>query len=94
METVIDGLKYNTETATLVAHDRYWDGSNHERQGRNKYLYKTKKGNYFLHTVTLWQGERDDIMPLEQYEAQYYYERELPEHNLEWEEVFGKATEA
>jgi len=43
---IVDGKVYDTEKAELVAHDRYWDGHNWDRRGRNTYLYKTKKELY------------------------------------------------
>jgi hypothetical protein len=92
MRQVVNGKLYDTEKAQLVAHDRYWDGHNWDRQGRNTYLYKTAKGNYFLCHTTLWQGERDYIEPVSEQEARYWYEQ-LPEHELEYEEAFGEAPE-
>jgi len=35
MRQVVNGKVYDTEKARLVASDRYWDGSNWERHGRN-----------------------------------------------------------
>ena len=52
MEQIVNGLKYDTETATKVAHDRYFDGSNWERHGRNTYLYRTKAGRVELFRLT------------------------------------------
>ena len=92
MEQIVDGLRYDTETATKVAHDRYFDGSNWERHGRNTYLYRTKAGRFFLHHTTLWQGERDHIEPVSPDEARQYYE-DLPEHEMTYEEAFGEAPE-
>ena len=57
MEQIIDGKRYDTETATLVTSDYYWDGSNHDRHGRNTFLYKTSKGNFSLHH-TVGRGEK------------------------------------
>ena len=57
MQQIVNGLNYDTEKADLVAHDRYFDGSNWERHGRNTYLYRTKAGRFFLHHTTLWQPE-------------------------------------
>ena len=37
MVRVVNGLRYSTETATVLASDVYWDGSNHERHGRNEW---------------------------------------------------------
>jgi len=92
MKAIRHGKLYDTETADLVAHDRYWDGRNYERDGRNIFLYKTKKGNFFLHRTTLWQGERDSIEPVSESEAKYWYE-ELPEHEMEYAEAFGEEPE-
>ena len=92
MDQIVNGLQYNTETATRVAHDRYFDGSNWERHCRNTYLYKTKNGRFFLHHTTLWQGELDRIVPVNADEAQRYYER-LPEHEMSYAEAFGEEPE-
>ena len=74
MVRVVNGLRYNTETATVLASDAYWDGSNHERHGRNTWLLRTLKGAYFTVTRTMWQGERDSLEPVTQAEAQELYE--------------------
>ncbi len=92
MKQVVNGKQFDTETAQLVASDRYWDGSNFERSGRNTFLYKTAKGNCFLHHTTQWQGERESIEPISIEEAKEHYER-LPEHDLEYEAAFGEAPE-
>lgn len=47
MERIVEGKRYSTRTSTLLASDRYWDGSNWERSGRNCYLYVTPRGRYF-----------------------------------------------
>ena len=92
MRDVIDGKLYNTETATLLASDRYWDGHNWDRHGRNQYLYRTKKGNYFLHTTSMWEGSFDNILPLNKEEAKAAFER-LPEQEMTWEDAFGEIPE-
>jgi hypothetical protein len=92
MEQIIEGKKYNTATADLVTSDRYWDGSNFERSGRNTYLYKTKKGNFFLHHFTQWQGERESIEAISEDVARQYYEQ-LPEYEMSYEEAFGVKVE-
>lgn len=92
MKQVIGGKVYDTEKAKLVASDRYWDGSNYERHGRNTYLYKTARGNFFLHHTTQWQGERDSIEPVDIGEAKSYYEQ-LPEQELEYSDAFGVEPE-
>jgi len=88
MEQIINGLRYSTEAAALVASDRYWDGNNWERSGRNTYLYKTKNGRFFLHHTTQWTGERDHIEPVSIEEARQYYE-DLPEQEIDYVEAFG-----
>jgi len=92
MEEIINGKRYDTETAEIVASNRYWDGSNFERHGRNTYLYKTAKGNFFLHHTTLWQGERDNIQAISPEEARWEYES-LPEKDMGYEEAFGEPPE-
>jgi len=92
MKQIIDGKLYDTEKANLVASDRYWDGSNFERNGRNTYLYKTVKGNFFAYHTTLWQGERNTIEPLTVEQAKDLYE-DLPEQKMEYAEAFGEEPE-
>ncbi|MGI6784389.1 MAG: hypothetical protein ACOX5A_09225 [Aminivibrio sp.] len=47
MRKVIDGKRYDTETATLIgSHERGYPGDlHHVFEG----LYQTRKGNFFLH---------------------------------------------
>jgi hypothetical protein len=92
MKRIIGGKVYNTETANQVASDCYWDGHNFERRGRNTYLYKTAKGNFFLHRTTLWQGERNTIEAIGKGEAKQWYE-DLPETEMEYEDAFGIVPE-
>jgi hypothetical protein len=88
MKQIINGKVYDTKTAALVASNRYWDGSNWERNGRNTYLYKTAKGNYFVKHTTCWQGERDYLEAVSVEEAKELYER-LPEREMEYKDAFG-----
>ena len=90
---VIDGYRYNTETSTLIASDAYWDGHNHERSGRNTFLYRTKKGAFFAVHQSFWVGEQTRVEPLDDLEAQALYENALSEHELGWEQVFGDPEE-
>jgi hypothetical protein len=87
MNEVIGGKRYRTETAELIASDAYWDGHNWERQGRNTFLLKTPKGNYFAQHQTCWQGEHDYIEPLRRKEAIDLYES-LQEKEVDFEEAF------
>jgi len=88
MSKIIAGKRYNTETATLIADDVYWDGHNMERSGRNTFLYRTPNGNYFKVVLSQWQGERDELIPIGQGEARDLYEGPLTEHYLEYEAAF------
>ena len=92
MNQIINGKVYDTDKAMLVASNRYWDGSNWERSGRNTFLYKTAKGSFFLHYTTLWQGEHEYIEAISEEEAKEWYER-LRESELEYEEAFGEPPE-
>jgi len=92
MEQIIEGKKYSTKTGSLVASDRYWDGNNHDRRGRNTYLYKTPNGRFFVHHTTRWQGERDYIEAISESEARGYYEQ-LPEYEMGYAEAFGEEPE-
>ena len=91
MRQIIGGKRYSTKDATVLASDGYWDGHNWERRGRNCYLCRTPRGNYFAVRLTQWQGVRDSIEPLTLEEAQHMYE-ELPEDKLEFEAAFPGAT--
>jgi hypothetical protein len=91
MQRVVDGIRYRVATATLLADDQYWDGHNHERRGRNCFLYRTPKGRYFVVTLTMWQGEQDTLEPIDEQEARRLYEGSLTEHAVSWEEAFPDA---
>lgn len=88
MNAIIDRKMYNTETATKLADDHYWDGSNFERRGRNQYLYRSPKGAYFTVTTTQWQGERDTLTPISLDDAIELYEGALSEHHVPYAEAF------
>lgn len=88
MRRIVDGKLYDTEKATLIAHDVYWDGHNMERHGRNTWLYRTKRGAYFVVSGTFWQGERDALEPIDEARAREMYERDLPEHEASYAEAF------
>jgi hypothetical protein len=48
MIKIIDGKRYNCDTATEIGH--YWNGlSNSDFNHLSETLYVTKKGNYFLY---------------------------------------------
>lgn len=50
MITIIDGKRYNTETADLIYN--HWNGCTpSDFRHREKTLYRTKKGAWFIHHV-------------------------------------------
>lgn len=87
MEEVIGQKRYRTEAATLLASDAYWDGHNYERSGRNTFLFRTPRGNYFSQHQTCWQGERDRIEPLDKSAAIRMFES-LPEKEMDFADAF------
>lgn len=87
LTAVINGKRYSTETATVLAHNCYWDGNNFERNGRNIWLLRTPNGRYFLQRQSLWQGERDYIEPVSKEEAIEWFEA-MPVQEVEFEEAF------
>lgn len=88
---IISGKRYSVADSVCVCDDAYWDGRNWERRGRNTYLYRTKKGNYFRITLTQWQGERDAITPITQDEALNLWDA-LPEKHEIFEDAFPGVT--
>lgn len=88
---IVDGRKYDTATAALLAHDRYWDGNSFERHGRNQFLYRTPNGAYFYVVRSLWQGESDTLEPVSAAAAMQLYEF-LQEHEVEYLDAFPGAN--
>ena len=85
---IVNRTRYSVATATLLAGDDYWDGHNFERHGRNEFLYRTPKGNYFVVTLTQWQGEEDNLEPCTLEEAIDLYENQLREHYETYADAF------
>ena len=78
MRRVISGKQYDTETAILIAHKK------------NKYLYKTFKGNFFLFVIIL--DNRNYLKPLPNEEtAKRCFESMTKK--VEWEVAFGESPE-
>ena len=84
---IVARKRYSTATATLLAGDDYWDGNNFERQGRNRFLYRTPNGGYFVVFLTQWQGESDSLTPVSEGEAVEEYEG-MREQRVEYAEAF------
>jgi len=74
MKKVIGGKLYDTSTAEAIADNEFSDGSNKMPGGRCSTLYKTQRGNFFVHHETCWQGEHDSIEPLTKGEAIDFFE--------------------
>lgn len=93
---VVDGRRYSTLTATLLAGDDYWDGHNFERRGMNLFLFRTPKGAYFTQTRTCWDGSQQNdgrLTPVTQADAIGLFES-MREQRVTWEEAFpGVAVE-
>ena len=89
---IVDKKRYDVRTATLIAHDAYWDGHNFERRGRNTFLYRTPRGNFFTVNLTQWQGERDALTPIGLDEAIELFEGPLTEHEVSYAEAFPDVT--
>mgnify|MGYP001441084465 CR=1 FL=1 len=89
MQKIVNGYLYDTDAAEIVASDRYWDGHNWERNGRNTYICRTPGGRFFLYVHTLWESERDVLEPISQDLAMEIYER-LPEHEISYADAFGE----
>ncbi len=71
---VAAGKRYRTDTATLIAHNSYWNGHSWEQDSRNIFLFRTPNGNFFAQYQTLLPGEFDRVTPLEINEAISLYQ--------------------
>jgi len=88
VEQIIGGKRYNTETATLIAGDDYWDGHNYERRNTNCFLFRSPNGSYFSQHRSQWQGADDGALTAHtQDEAMRLYEQ-LREKRLPFEAAF------
>ena len=87
MSRVISGKRYKTDSACLIASDAYWDGRNWERNGRNTFLFKTLKGNFFVQYQSKRRGEHDHIKPVNVDEAVQFYEQ-LPKKEVAFDVAF------
>lgn len=85
---VIDGVRYDVSKAMLLADNQFWDGSNWERDGRNRFLYRTPNGRYFTVRLSQWQGERDSLQPITEDDARELYETVLFERHVGYEDAF------
>ena len=89
MTEIVNGKRYSTRTATLLAGDDYWDGHNFERHGHNTFLYRTPRGNYFFVHLSQWEGEPSArIEPCTLDEAISFFENQNYSHRVSYEEAF------
>lgn len=102
MKKIIDGLRYDTDTAEFIGDVSYGEGSrdySHYYEG----LYRTRNGRYFLHGYggprssyaescgnNTWSGG-ETIVPMSPVEAQEWAEENLT--GAEVEEEFGANIE-
>jgi hypothetical protein len=73
MTLVVAGKRYRTDTATLLAHDEYWNGHAYEQDGRNTFLFRTPNGSFFAQYQTLLPVVTGKIVPLDKNEAMSLY---------------------
>lgn len=85
---IIGRKRYSTHTATLIADDRYWDGHNLERGGRNTYLYRTPKGAFFVVNQTMWVHEQNSLVPVSLERAIELWEGPLKNRHVDFDEAF------
>ena len=92
MTAIFDLMLYDTDTATILAHDAYHDGKNWERGGTNTYLYRTpQKKLFFMQYLTTKQGDESYLKPLSLSDAVTLYHR-LREKEFPFEKMFPGIT--
>lgn len=101
MKKIINGKKYDTETATKI--HEWWNGlACNDFRSKTEALYKKKTGEYFLHGEggamtryaqsngnTSWGGSA--IVPLTLEEAKTWAENQM--NADDYESIFGEVTE-
>jgi|SRR6185436_20117362 hypothetical protein len=102
MKRIIDGKRYNTETATWIG-EASWGGSWSDFSHWEADLYKTPRGNFFLAgkggPMTMWaqpignngRTGGSGIIPLDAGDAREWAERHLGTRAVE--EHFGDMVE-
>lgn len=92
MRKIIDGKKYDTDTATLIAAARNMsDESNIDYERRE--LFKKRTGEYFFYVIGCerYRHKLSGIVPLSYGEASRWAEKWMGAD--EWEREFGKVTD-
>lgn len=86
VETIFKGWKYSTKNSMLLAGDDYEEG-NYEREGTNKFLYKTPNNRYFY----VFQQDKkiapDKLVPISPDEAMQLYAA-LPVRRIDFSKAF------
>lgn len=103
MKKIINGKKYDTETAEKVGSDSY-NGSPRDFEYWSEELYRKRTGEFFLYGEggasskyaeargqSGWYGGGEKIIPLEYKEAVEWAEKHLTTD--EYEELFGAVSE-
>ncbi len=93
MRDIINGRKYDIETATLIKeHSRWSDSASYDQK---EHFYKKKNGEFFRHDMkrTTWGSihEYEKIIPLTDEQAKSALEKIM--HADNYEKVFGKVEE-
>ncbi len=70
MKQIIKNKIYNTTTAKCITEDGVLSVN---KCTTCKELYITKKGNFFIYYITMWQGEKNSITPISIEEAFKFY---------------------
>jgi hypothetical protein len=86
MIRIIDGIRYDTRTASLVASDH---NPADIIVGRKIHLYQTRSGRFFLHFVPVAPGKREHLEPITPEEAREIY-GSLPDRVMSYKEAFGE----
>lgn len=87
MTRIIQGKRYETQSASLIAHDAFHDGHNWERSGRNTFLFRTRRANFFAQYQTKRPGEDDRLEALDVDAALTLFDS-LPVKEVELETAF------
>ena len=88
MVRIVNGSKYETRTACLIAGDDGQERNSYFANGRTSYLYRTEKGNFFKVVVTCWAGENDILTPCNQEQAVDWYNFPLTNHRVSFQNAF------
>jgi hypothetical protein len=87
IDTVVNGKRYQTEKATLIASNIHWNGRDYRVGGKNTYLFRTPNDNYFVQYESDNANEPDRIVPLNVDEAREQYAK-LPSEKMPFLEAF------